>query len=474
MGLFDNIPDRSNGQDIEAGWFNIIKQTLNNVFDMFGLNDLVDVTITNPQDQQILKYDQGSGKWTNQQDTGGGSGGGGYPLLGDGNAEWNANAGSGSGFPNEQLDNSQTTGLGAAQRKAFTFTLPDASVVGPNPIIDAIRINYIIQTTGTNKDGVLNVRLFDTVGGVPNNELANFGSIFTNPPAGQWDQILTYNASFADVPALPNTTYAVVLSTTDTGVVLISKGAADEPDSQQFQDFNNNVWTLSSDQQTMYHRIAVKNIPTNNELILDQPCFVNVPGVAFDRHEIAAQTISIENDQVAHIPIDPIKPGSPTVRPVTVENVVDFIDDGTKLVILSSKDNIGYFGITDPVKLDDGDIVPIQKSAATTQFLGLVQQGTPASPETIGTGGQVGFANVDRQCRYVESDGGQVIIAAGFQITPGNGAGKEMVLIGTNDMDYIRLEDGRGLALNGFCDLKNNVAIHLMWNGSVWNEISRR
>lgn len=65
MAFFDGIPDRSNGEDIEAGWFNIIKTFLNNFVTTFVLNDITDVEAPTPSDGEALVYDNGTGDWVN-------------------------------------------------------------------------------------------------------------------------------------------------------------------------------------------------------------------------------------------------------------------------------------------------------------------------------------------------------------------------------------------------------------------------
>lgn len=78
------------------------------------------------------------------------------------------------------------------------------------------------------------------------------------------------------------------------------------------------------------------------------------------------------------------------------------------------------------------------------------------------------------QCIFVESDGGAVNLTSNPQIAAGNIVGQMITVVGTSASDTLQLDDGTGLSLNGSCILDDNQAITLLWNGSVWTEISRR
>jgi len=103
----------------------------------------------------------------------------------------------------------------------------------------------------------------------------------------------------------------------------------------------------------------------------------------------------------------------------------------------------------------------------------LVPQGTVAAPLNIGTSGITPTSNA-RQVAFLKSTGGHVTVTANPQIAAGSAIGNELVLIGQDDTDYITLNDGNGLYLNGAVDLKAKSSIWLIWDGALWNEISRR
>lgn len=74
----------------------------------------------------------------------------------------------------------------------------------------------------------------------------------------------------------------------------------------------------------------------------------------------------------------------------------------------------------------------------------------------------------------VGSVAGESNISASPQITAGTIVGQEMRIVGASDSDYILLEDGTGLSLNGPWYSYNNDTLDLYWNGTVWSEFSRR
>lgn len=103
-----------------------------------------------------------------------------------------------------------------------------------------------------------------------------------------------------------------------------------------------------------------------------------------------------------------------------------------------------------------------------------VPNGSVASPVVVNAAIGVPVLTADRQMGFVKSTGGAQAITAVPQVAPGSGVGQELVIIGTDDTNYISLADGNGLALNGGIDVKNNKTITLVWTGAVWLEMGRR
>jgi len=104
---------------------------------------------------------------------------------------------------------------------------------------------------------------------------------------------------------------------------------------------------------------------------------------------------------------------------------------------------------------------------------GYTTFGTYGAPATIAAASGVPSSTDQRQARFVKSAGGSVVITANPQVAPGSVLGQEMLLQGTSDTDYIELNDGTGLALNGPVQLTNRQIISLFWDGVVWVETSR-
>ena len=99
--------------------------------------------------------------------------------------------------------------------------------------------------------------------------------------------------------------------------------------------------------------------------------------------------------------------------------------------------------------------------------------GTRASPTAITTSGITagsGFV----QIQFVEGSGGPINITADPQITAGTNIGETMTLVGRNDTNTLTLDDGTGLSLNGVMVLSADSIITLLWDGTNWNETSRR
>lgn len=104
--------------------------------------------------------------------------------------------------------------------------------------------------------------------------------------------------------------------------------------------------------------------------------------------------------------------------------------------------------------------------------------GTPRSVVAatgITTGASHMSAVATKQIIFVVgSISGESDISANPQITNGTIVGQEMRIVGTSETDYILLEDGNGLSLNGSWNSFNNRTLDLYWNGTVWSEFSRR
>lgn len=103
----------------------------------------------------------------------------------------------------------------------------------------------------------------------------------------------------------------------------------------------------------------------------------------------------------------------------------------------------------------------------------LAPNATKSSPNVITASGGVSILGLAREIQFVKSNSGAVTVTANPQIEAGAQVGQELILCGTSDSDSLTIADGTGLSLNGDCILKNTSRIALVWDGTVWGEVSR-
>jgi hypothetical protein len=64
-------------------------------------------------------------------------------------------------------------------------------------------------------------------------------------------------------------------------------------------------------------------------------------------------------------------------------------------------------------------------------------------------------------------------VSSNPQISAGTIVGQELVLKGTDNTNTVTIQNGTGLELNGPCPLRSGSQIYLVWDGTVWGEVSR-
>lgn len=69
---------------------------------------------------------------------------------------------------------------------------------------------------------------------------------------------------------------------------------------------------------------------------------------------------------------------------------------------------------------------------------------------------------------------GENIISANPQISDGTVVGMLMYILGADNSNYITLNHGNNLVLNGPWSSNNNNSLTLMWQGSDWTELNRK
>lgn len=105
---------------------------------------------------------------------------------------------------------------------------------------------------------------------------------------------------------------------------------------------------------------------------------------------------------------------------------------------------------------------------------GIVGYGSALSPQIISSAIGIPATSDQRQLWIIKSTGGGQYIIANPQIAPGTVIGQELYIQGASSTDYVILQDGSGVSLNGPEYATNNGSIYLIWNGINWYETSRR
>lgn len=85
----------------------------------------------------------------------------------------------------------------------------------------------------------------------------------------------------------------------------------------------------------------------------------------------------------------------------------------------------------------------------------------------------------DYQTWFLETSGGQQIVTGTPQIANGTLVGQRLTLRGVDSVNYYTFQGNAGtivlgLSLNGPCDITDNQALVVEWDGSSWYEVTRR
>ncbi len=133
----------------------------------------------------------------------------------------------------------------------------------------------------------------------------------------------------------------------------------------------------------------------------------------------------------------------------------------------------GEFGFeVDTFKYKVGDGLTAWTSLAYESS--LIPNATKASPNLISAATGIAISGHLREVQFIAGNGGPIDpITHNPQIQAGVTTGQELIIQGTNDTNYVTLNNGTGLDLNGPCKLVEGSRIYLMWDGTLWGEVSR-
>lgn len=110
----------------------------------------------------------------------------------------------------------------------------------------------------------------------------------------------------------------------------------------------------------------------------------------------------------------------------------------------------------------------------TVTQISPVTGSTGSATAITAAGGVSATAAVPFQTQFITGSGGAVTVTANPQVSAGTVVGQILYIIGTDDTNTVTIADGNGLSLNGDMTFFNHSALTLLWDGSVWTELSRR
>lgn len=120
----------------------------------------------------------------------------------------------------------------------------------------------------------------------------------------------------------------------------------------------------------------------------------------------------------------------------------------------------------------DGDgLINLPATAAEAV---LTTSGSRGSPNSIAAGVAVVCGTSMRNLQFIQGSGGAVTMSANPQIADGTTVGKELILVGRSDTNTVTIANGNGMSLNGDITLGDDDVLSLVWDGTYWQEISRR
>lgn len=105
---------------------------------------------------------------------------------------------------------------------------------------------------------------------------------------------------------------------------------------------------------------------------------------------------------------------------------------------------------------------------------GYSVSGTRGAPLLITALAGIVPAAVQRGLQFVKGSGGPVTITAVPPIAAGTVIGQELLIIGCDNANTLKISEGTGAFMNGDCTLTLDDTIAYVWDGTEWLETYRR
>jgi hypothetical protein len=179
------------------------------------------------------------------------------------------------------------------------------------------------------------------------------------------------------------------------------------------------------------------------------------------------------NPQVWTVPVTAINNNAPIIM---IDGAVQIPTIDYTFAVVVGVGTVTFIPTLDPSEVPSAVVItalsPGSGGAGITG--GFVVYGSIAGPVLITDIGGVTSTADQRALIFISTSGGAVTVTANPQISAGTKVGQELRLVGTSDTNYVILNDGNGLSLNGQILIKNKVSIDLWWDGAVWNENDRK
>jgi hypothetical protein len=142
---------------------------------------------------------------------------------------------------------------------------------------------------------------------------------------------------------------------------------------------------------------------------------------------------------------------------------------------------LGFETDTGKFKIGTGLVAWTSLPYGTSKAGGYATHGTRASPVAITAVGGITPAGVQRELQFIQGNCGAVTVTATPPVAAGTSVGQELLLVGCNATNTVTISTTTGLSLNGSIVMGSALAgggpggcLYLIWDGTSWNEVSRR